>query len=227
MFDQKPNSNQGGPLVNQPEPPANLPTSPVAGSGSVLPKPPGPEDILADVDMDASAASDQTRGPSVPLSTLGPARPAEPARPKAEIKEPFVKRNRKVFIAIFLVLILGGGLAIAGWYVYNQFVVSSPNSSVLSGEPLNQNVNQPVNQNVEPPAPLDSDRDGLTDEEESMYGTDSLKVDSDSDGLTDRDEAKVFETDPTEADTDGDGFLDGEEIRNGYDPKGSGRLFEI
>ena len=42
---------------------------------------------------------------------------------------------------------------------------------------------------------LDSDQDGLSDEEEKMYGTD-----------------------PYNADTDGDGYTDGAEVRAGYDP---------
>ena len=43
---------------------------------------------------------------------------------------------------------------------------------------------------------LDSDQDGLTDEEEKSYGTD-----------------------PRKKDTDGDGYSDGAEVRSGYDPR--------
>ncbi|MFH1183218.1 MAG: hypothetical protein V1690_03070 [Candidatus Moraniibacteriota bacterium] len=43
------------------------------------------------------------------------------------------------------------------------------------------------------------------------------KVDSDNDGLPDEQE-KEKGTDPKKADTDGDGFLDGQEVKNGYDP---------
>jgi hypothetical protein len=42
---------------------------------------------------------------------------------------------------------------------------------------------------------LDTDQDGLSDEEEKMYGTDSGK-----------------------SDTDGDGYTDGAEVKSGYDP---------
>lgn len=50
-------------------------------------------------------------------------------------------------------------------------------------------------------------------------------VDSDNDGLTD-DQEKIFGTDPAKADTDGDGYKDGEEVKGGYDPlvAGSARL---
>jgi len=48
-------------------------------------------------------------------------------------------------------------------------------------------------------------------------------VDSDSDGLNDEEEA-VFGTSPNRADTDNDGYTDLSEITNGYDPTGSGKL---
>lgn len=42
-------------------------------------------------------------------------------------------------------------------------------------------------------------------------------IDSDADGLTD-DEEKIIGTDPNKADTDGDGYLDLAELKSGYDP---------
>ena len=102
--------------------------------------------------------------------------------------------------------------------------------------PVNLNVNTSVNA-ITPPsfisntnvpaAPRDSDRDGLNDDEERLYNTNVFKVDTDDDGLTDRDEVVVFKTDPNNPDSDGDSYLDGEEVRNGYDPKGPGRLLQI
>lgn len=53
------------------------------------------------------------------------------------------------------------------------------------------------------PSSADSDQDGLTDIEESLYGTDSAK-----------------------GDTDGDGYTDQEEVLNGFNPKGNGRLVD-
>lgn len=70
----------------------------------------------------------------------------------------------------------------------------------------------------------DSDRDGLSNQEEIERGTNPNKVDSDNDSLFDREEVKVYRTNPLNPDTDGDGFLDGEEVRAGYNPKGEGRL---
>lgn len=72
-----------------------------------------------------------------------------------------------------------------------------------TNENTNLNVNQNVNLNVNAPLPssLDSDRDGLTDTEEEVFGTEKNKPDSDSDS-----------------------YSDGQEIGAGYDPLGSGRL---
>jgi hypothetical protein len=48
-------------------------------------------------------------------------------------------------------------------------------------------------------------------------------VDTDEDGLPD-DAEKRLGTDPENPDSDGDGYMDADEIRNGYNPLGSGRL---
>jgi hypothetical protein len=85
-----------------------------------------------------------------------------------------------------------------------------------------------TNAPVDSPAEkIDTDQDGLTDEEENNIGTDSRLLDSDNDGLFDREEAKVYKTNPLNADTDGDGYLDGEEVKKGYNPLGPGKLYEV
>jgi F5/8 type C domain/Bacterial TSP3 repeat len=43
-------------------------------------------------------------------------------------------------------------------------------------------------------------------------------LDTDGDGLTDEDERNIHGTDPNLADSDGDGFADGTEVRQGFDP---------
>lgn len=48
-------------------------------------------------------------------------------------------------------------------------------------------------------------------------------ADPDEDGLTNAEE-RHYGTDTTKADTDGDGFKDSEEVRNGYNPLGTGKL---
>ena len=71
------------------------------------------------------------------------------------------------------------------------------------------------------PHQADSDGDGISDLEEIQKGTDPNKAevipDADGDGLT-LEEEQRYGTDPNKADTDGDGYLDGEEIVSGHDP---------
>lgn len=70
----------------------------------------------------------------------------------------------------------------------------------------------------------DADGDGLTDAEESQFGSRIDRTDTDGDGLTDFVEVRTYDTNPTKADSDGDGFSDGMEVGNGYNPLGAGRL---
>ena len=64
----------------------------------------------------------------------------------------------------------------------------------------------------------DTDKDGLTNAEESELGTDPESADSDGDGLNDFEEANELGTDPTQKDSDGDGYWDSWEITEGTDP---------
>lgn len=71
---------------------------------------------------------------------------------------------------------------------------------------------------------VDTDGDGLTDEEEEGFGTDPTMIDTDADGLTDYEEIIEYETDPKNPDTDGDGYTDGVEVEGGYNPSGEGKI---
>ena len=59
---------------------------------------------------------------------------------------------------------------------------------------------------------IDSDKDGLNDEEEEKYSTDKFVADSDKDGLTDFQEVHIYKTNPLKVDTDGDRLRDYDEI---------------
>jgi len=60
--------------------------------------------------------------------------------------------------------------------------------------------------------PIDTDDDGLNDEQEAAAGTSADDPDSDDDGLSDGDEVLIRATDPLNRDTDGDILMDGDEV---------------
>ena len=68
--------------------------------------------------------------------------------------------------------------------------------------------------------PVDTDGDGLTDDDETnLHGTDPDDADSDDDGLSDGAEVNLHGTDPNDADSDADGLSDGDEVNvHGTDP---------
>ena len=67
--------------------------------------------------------------------------------------------------------------------------------------------------------PVDTDDDGLTDEEEHELGTDPNDPDTDGDGLDDGEEVHDYGTEPLLWDSDEDGYGDGEEVHDyGTDP---------
>ncbi len=74
------------------------------------------------------------------------------------------------------------------------------------------------------PKIVDTDNDGLSDDDEIRFGTDPLNIDSDQDGLTDKEEIIEFGTNPLNPDSDNDTYLDGEEVLNGFNPLGEGRI---
>lgn len=73
--------------------------------------------------------------------------------------------------------------------------------------------------NSVPVVQVDTDGDGLYDDEEAAYGSDPNTVDSDQDELSDGEEVHVYGSSPTSNDTDGDGLPDYNEVmQQGTDP---------
>lgn len=204
-----------------------------------------PEDIFSGVEP----AKQEPLRPAGALSPTVPGRPGEPSQYGAtqeEIGEETgggagKKRTLLIVAAVVLLLVLGGG----GYLAWRQFTVAPTQVTIPENlnanlpaanvpvtnmpavnENLNANVNAPVEipPNIPPPVGLDTDGDGLTDDQEIALGTDPVKIDTDGDGLTDREEVEIYFTDPLNPDTDGDGYTDGDEVRNGYNPKGPGKL---
>lgn len=59
---------------------------------------------------------------------------------------------------------------------------------------------------------------------EDQGATVTIKIDTDKDGLTDEEEITIYKTNPNNPDTDGDGFKDGDEVKSGYNPNGEGKI---
>lgn len=77
-----------------------------------------------------------------------------------------------------------------------------------------------------PDDPVDSDGDGLLDDDELALGTDPALSDTDGDGLADGDELGMG-TNPVDVDTDADGYQDGWETTEGTDPTDAeSRIYE-
>lgn len=139
---------------------------------------------------------------------------------------------RRIFftslIVILMSIVLFGGWMVWQWWKIKeeralvQTVANTQNDFQESSEPekLQEAVlfSSPV---------LDSDGDGLSDEEETEKGTNPQLLDTDGDGLTDRAEIRIYFSNPLLADTDKDGYRDGDEVRNFYNPAGPGRLIDI
>ncbi|MBI5766065.1 hypothetical protein HZA71_02440 [Candidatus Falkowbacteria bacterium] len=244
MFEQK-NSNlnpvfpDDNIIPNQPD--ATSPISfPSPAPQSHLPQPPV-EDIFAETD----------KGNPQVIRPLQPGQVQNILPDSAAPDDLFGGRSiwqNKLLVIILMaagILILGG----VGWLTFSFFAKSgkpnsSPNQNINNNNAaanvnnvntanvnnVNNNADVVNNANINQAAvAIDSDNDGLTDEEERKLGTDPNNFDSDNDGLTDSAEVKIYKTDPLNPDTDGDGYKDGPEVSNGYDPTkpGGARLFNV
>lgn len=157
----------------------------------------------------------------------------------------------KIFLVI-LIIVAVGGLGFGGWWLYNRFVevpadvttptpetsvppitettpaatipVPVPDQLLVSPAATSTITTEIKNDAILFGAPVDGDKDGLSDLREQEVGTDPNKSDTDLDGLIDGDEVFIWKTNPLNPDTDGDSYPDGDEIKNGYNPLGRGRL---
>jgi hypothetical protein len=69
------------------------------------------------------------------------------------------------------------------------------------------------------PEVVDTDADGLTDQQEIVtYSTDPWRADSDGDGLDDEAEVLTHQSDPRDTDSDDDGYTDFDEVLYGGNP---------
>lgn len=147
-------------------------------------------------------------------------------------------KPRYFIIGLLVILVIVGW---GGWWIYQQFFTGTRESGEIILDTESKEIildkndkNEIENENVEPginvnssAISIDIDGDGLSNEEEIILGTALDNADTDGDGLSDREEVKIYHTDPLHEDTDLDTYLDGEEVENGYNPLGSGKLFDF
>ncbi|MFA6428267.1 MAG: hypothetical protein WCW02_01865 [Candidatus Buchananbacteria bacterium] len=219
MFENKPTNNEA------PKPPVNLPV----------------EDIFSGLDQET------TTPPVAKISTpIVPAKEVNLAERNNYLPVEVTTSRRWFWLGLIGLVVVIIVVALI-WFFVSYF--STPAGKVINQ--TNQNINQAavpainspdgnLNSNLVIPAEniniagpavgnafIDTDRDGLSDEEEAILGTDLTKIDTDGDGLTDYEEVKIYKTNPLNPDTDGDSFSDGAEVKKGYDPKGPGKLFNL
>lgn len=198
---------------------------------------PPPDDIFREVDpakKQATAKRATPRAIQTPPSRLA----ASPGNqgPLSNLKKYLILSG-----VILLALALGGG----AYYWLTRTKTVAPDNETNTNQTENTNsTNSVINQNTNvnlnsgngnnnsvptnsTVVPLDTDHDGLSDEEELQKGTNPKLSDSDGDGLSDKQEVILYKSDPNKIDTDGDGNSDGDEVKNGYNPAGSGMLLDI
>ncbi|MCK4967942.1 MAG: hypothetical protein KAS12_02710 [Candidatus Aenigmarchaeota archaeon] len=186
------------------------PILPATGNQPVPESPKEPEDIFAETEPTV-AATDQPINNNLTKQSAGQA-----------IRRQSSFSIKKIIVRLIILAVLVG-LIWGGWQTYrlitaNQIIKSE---NLKTTELTQPTVNLPVEEKQAVPIILDSDRDGLSDEEEKVMGTDPRTIDTDQDGLTDREEVEIYKTNPLNVDSDGDGYPDGMEVNAGYDPNNS------
>lgn len=199
-----------------------------------------PEDIFKDVE-EAPAPGAAAGIPGAPRPVLREVPPGTTMPPVAPHRGGLAG-ILWVFLIIIVILGIGGSVFYFIYWVPSQQPVEAPAVTTPTVEEEAEEVEEPeavpppeimppeeevVEEEVPPTVPqppVDTDGDGLNDDEEMVLGTDPNLADTDGDGLSDREETTVWKTDPLIIDTDGDGFGDKEEIDNGYNPNGPGKL---
>ena len=196
-----------------------------------------PEDMFDTTDKVAPQVTPPTDVPT-PVSEAPAPRIPLSSSPTSSVEERIAAVSEKqsgfpwkvIFLIFGVVVVIGAALLLS-------MRILGARTPVTPSSPVQQEVEEVVEveeeekveeeeEEEEPVSRKDTDKDGLTDEEEAEYGTSARAADTDSDGLFDPEEIRTWETDPLNPDTDGDGYLDGEEVDGGYNPNGEGLLRE-
>ncbi len=248
IFSKGPKSGGGGAGASTPQPSVT--------PSSSRPAAPSPLRSMAPQGVQPAPRPSQItpETPKPPIAPPSTARPAAPApapllQQRGPVAPPpvMLEKPSRSWVRVVLVLIVLGVLGAGGYFfiskggldlIFKKKIIAEPQApqpqipinAQLPPPPIAETEQVPAPEVVSPPPPsiaVDSDGDGLTDEEEASLSTDSLKADSDEDGLLDNEEVRIYKSNPMFPDTDGDGYTDGEEVKNGYNPIGTGRLFQV
>lgn len=225
MFDDQPQNPGAVPPSNLPIEPADMLAGVDASDEAPATMPPKPPNALSSGLLKPKAISAPGSMPILPepISSGAPS--------NTLMSQPILGK----IILVVLLLVALGLLGFGGWWLFNRIkssppkVASTTKSNVVTTPPAVTTTTNSQSTKTNTVLfgsndTVDSDNDGLTDQEEAQLGTNPNNPDSDGDGLSDGDEVKMWHTNPLKADTDGDGFSDGMEIANGYNPNGPGKL---
>lgn len=209
------------------------------------------EDILYPLDGQIQPGELKSALAGQKLKPVSPSRaPMAPENvgPEVEISPPLLsKKGLFLIIGVVLVAVVAVGVGYSLWRSSQKNAAALPPSPASTANeqpalPTGETTTQPgtaAPATEQPTAPTaeqsvnqpiintDTDGDGLSDQEEKSLGTDPTKQDTDGDGLTDYEEVVLWKTNPLLPDTDGDTFSDGTEVKNGFNPLGSGKLLQL
>lgn len=166
----------------------------------------GAVDIFSEAEPPASGPAPGAKEERAPAGAPAPTVQQTILTPK-EQDELFKREKLSTLQKLILIIIAGlviAGLVGGGVWLYLTLTkksgVSEP-AEIIEEAAVEEEAAVPAANANAPAAAKDTDKDGLTDEQEKKYGTDINNPDSDNDGYT-----------------------DGEEVKNGFDPMGPGKL---
>jgi len=223
MFDDLKNDLQGGEVKNQ-----NT-NQPIIGTGAIPMNENTVKSQVADMFSD-TPPTDQQPVLEKPVINVSP----NQAATSFYAVEPPVDNVAKKKIVVLASIVFGVIILIAAVYFGLQSLAKKEAGTIV---PVNTSgggatetpvvAEQRLAATTTSVDQADRDGDGLTDEDEVVFGTSPIDNDTDNDGLFDREEAKVYHSNPLVSDGDGDGVSDGEEVAAGMNPNGAGRLYNV
>jgi len=205
-----------------------------------------PEDLFAQTDAAAPQVPPPTQAmpPNPPPAAPAPSPMPAPAQPIAQTPPPAPAKmdtpmetvatkssSVKVVIMIVAILVVIGAAFLLSMRILNSKTPVTPEPPITNTEETAPGVETTPVPEVAAPViektVVDSDKDGLSDDQEAQLGTNPNNPDTDADGLFDKEEVEVYKTNPLNPDTDGDTYKDGDEVSKGYNPNGQGKLTDI